>query len=101
MRIALLALLCAPLAAVAQEPLKPALLDAPKSAEPPKAEAPKAAEPPKAAAGPKAAAPSGSAGKVSGKVTIAGLAPKLAPLPVTKDTKICGVNKADEALVIG
>src|SRR5438132_7237689 len=41
------------------------------------------------------------AGKVSGKVIIAGLAPKLAPQPVTKDTKICGVNKPDEALVIG
>jgi plastocyanin len=40
-------------------------------------------------------------GKVSGKVIIAGLAPKLPPLPVTKDSKICGVNKADEALVIG
>lgn len=40
-------------------------------------------------------------GKVSGRVTIAGLAPRLPPLPVTKDAKICGVNKPDEALVIG
>src|SRR5436853_454979 len=53
-----------------------------------------------AAAANAADAPSG-AGKVTGKVTIAGLAPKLAPLPVTRDTKICGVNKPDEALVIG
>jgi len=45
-----------------------------------------------------AAAPSG---RVAGKVAIAGLAPKLAPLPVTRDPKHCGVNKPDEALVIG
>jgi hypothetical protein len=40
-------------------------------------------------------------GTIAGKITIAGLAPKLAPLPVVKDNKICGVNKPDEALVIG
>ena len=38
-------------------------------------------------------------GTISGRITIAGLAPKLPPLPVTKDNKICGVNRADEALV--
>src|SRR5262249_21295018 len=40
-------------------------------------------------------------GRIAGKITIAGLAPKLAPLPVIKDNKICGVNKPDEALTIG
>jgi hypothetical protein len=50
---------------------------------------------------PPAADKPAATGQVSGKVTIAGLAPKLPPLPVTKDTKICGVNKPDEALVIG
>src|SRR5438876_9551250 len=48
-----------------------------------------------------ATAASAADGKVSGRITIAGLAPKLAPQPVTKDPKICGVNKPDEALVIG
>jgi hypothetical protein len=47
------------------------------------------------------AAPAGGPGKVIGRVTIAGLAPKLPTLPVTKDPRICGVNKPDEALVIG
>ena len=42
-----------------------------------------------------------AAGSVSGKVTIAGLAPKLANLPVTRDLKICGTSKPDESLVIG
>jgi plastocyanin len=45
-----------------------------------------------------AAAP---AGKVSGKVTLAGLAPKLPSLPVTRDIKICGTSKPDESLVVG
>ena len=43
----------------------------------------------------------GEKGKVSGKVTIAGLAPKLANLPVTRDIKSCGANKPDESLVVG
>lgn len=45
-----------------------------------------------------AAAP---AGAVGGKVTIAGLAPRLANLPVTRDMRICGSAKPDESLVIG
>ena len=45
-----------------------------------------------------AAAP---AGKITGKVTLAGLAPKLPPLPVTRDIKICGTSKPDESLVVG
>jgi hypothetical protein len=43
----------------------------------------------------------GEKGKVSGKVTISGLAPKLATLPVTRDIKSCGANKPDESLVVG
>ena len=53
------------------------------------------------AASPAFAADAPAGGKISGRVSMAGLAPKLPPLPVTRDTKICGVNKADEALVIG
>jgi plastocyanin len=45
--------------------------------------------------------PGGEKGKVSGKVTIGGLAPKLANLPVTRDIKTCGANKPDESLVVG
>jgi plastocyanin len=41
------------------------------------------------------------AGKVAGKVTLSGLAPKLAPLPVTRDMKTCGTTKPDEALEVG
>ena len=41
------------------------------------------------------------AGSLSGKVTLTGLAPKLANLPVTRDIKSCGPNKPDEALEIG
>jgi plastocyanin len=40
-------------------------------------------------------------GKIAGKVTIAGLAPKLANLPVTRDLRICGATKPDESLVVG
>jgi plastocyanin len=40
-------------------------------------------------------------GSISGKVTIAGLAPKLANLPVTKDMKFCGTSKPDESLEVG
>ena len=52
------------------------------------------APPPPGATGP-------GAGKVSGKVTLSGLPPKLATLPVTRDIKICGTNKADESLEVG
>jgi len=41
-----------------------------------------------------------SAAKVSGKVTLTGLAPKLANLPVTRDMKTCGTSKPDEALEV-
>jgi plastocyanin len=40
-------------------------------------------------------------GKVSGRVTLTGLAPKLAPLPVTRDLKTCGSTKPDESLEVG
>src|SRR5438094_1100952 len=40
-------------------------------------------------------------GKVSGKVTLTGLPPKLAPLPVTRDIKSCGTSKPDESLEVG
>lgn len=40
------------------------------------------------------------AGTLSGKVTLNGLAPKLAVLPVTRDMKVCGNNKTDESLVL-
>ena len=41
------------------------------------------------------------AGKITGRVTIAGLAPKLANLPVTRDLKYCGTSKPEEALEVG
>jgi plastocyanin len=40
-------------------------------------------------------------GTIAGKVTVAGLAPKLANLPVTKDMKYCGTSKPDESLEVG
>jgi plastocyanin len=43
----------------------------------------------------------GSAGKIAGKVTVAGLAPKLPNLPVTRDIKTCGASKPDESLQVG
>jgi plastocyanin len=58
-----------------------------------------AAPPPPPSAPPPALAE--GLGRIAGKVTIAGLAPKLANIPVTKDMKICGTSKADEALEIG
>ncbi len=48
-----------------------------------------------------AAEPAAAAGKIAGKVTVGGLAPKLATLPVTRDMKICGSSKPDEALEVG
>ena len=47
------------------------------------------------------AADAAPTGKIAGRVTLAGLAPKLANLPVTKDLKICGTSKPDEALEVG
>lgn len=40
------------------------------------------------------------AGTLSGKVTLEGLAPKLANLPVTRDMKVCGTSKPDESLEV-
>jgi len=40
------------------------------------------------------------AGTLTGKVSLAGLAPKLADLPVTRDMKVCGNTKPDESLVV-
>src|SRR5437867_12552082 len=39
-------------------------------------------------------------GALSGKVTLSGLAPSLAPLPVTRDMKVCGNNQPDESLEV-
>jgi plastocyanin len=39
-------------------------------------------------------------GALSGKVTLSGLAPRLAPLPVTRDMKVCGNNKPDESVEV-
>ena len=36
-------------------------------------------------------------GSLSGRVTLTGLAPKLANLPVTRDMKVCGTSKTDES----
>ena len=48
------------------------------------------------------AAPTGKpTGKIGGRITLAGLPPKLANLPVTKDLKICGTSKPEEALEVG
>jgi plastocyanin len=38
------------------------------------------------------------AGALAGKVTLSGLAPRLANLPVTRDMKVCGNTKPDESL---
>src|SRR5256885_414335 len=39
-------------------------------------------------------------GALAGKVTLSGLAPRLAPLPVTRDMKVCGNNKPDESVEV-
>jgi plastocyanin len=39
-------------------------------------------------------------GALAGKVSLEGLAPKLATLPVTKDNKVCGTSKPDESLEV-
>ena len=39
-------------------------------------------------------------GSLAGKVTLTGLAPKLANLPVTRDMKVCGTSKPDESLEV-
>ena len=39
-------------------------------------------------------------GALAGKITLAGLAPKLATLPVTRDLKVCGTSKPDESLEV-
>src|SRR5713101_3133208 len=54
-----------------------------------------------ASAPPPRGATAPGAGQVSGKVTLSGLPPKLAPLPVTRDIKICGTSKPDESLEVG
>ncbi len=40
------------------------------------------------------------AGALAGKVTLSGLPPKLANLPVTRDQKVCGTSKPDESLEV-
>jgi plastocyanin len=39
-------------------------------------------------------------GTLAGRVTLQGLAPKLANLPVTRDMKVCGTSKPDESLEV-
>jgi len=39
-------------------------------------------------------------GALAGKVTLTGLPPKLANLPVTRDQHVCGVSKPDESLEV-
>src|SRR6266404_7049094 len=39
-------------------------------------------------------------GALPGKLTLSGLAPKLANLPVTRDMKLCGNSKPDESLEV-
>src|SRR6266478_2696857 len=39
-------------------------------------------------------------GALAGKITLSGLAPKLANLPVTRDMKLCGNSKPDESLEV-
>jgi plastocyanin len=39
-------------------------------------------------------------GTLAGKVTLSGLAPKLANLPVTRDMKVCGNTKPDESVEV-
>src|SRR5512140_1288672 len=41
-----------------------------------------------------------AAGTLAGRVTLTGLAPKLANLPVTRDMKVCGTSKPDESLEV-
>jgi plastocyanin len=48
-------------------------------------------------ASPAAAAATGA---LAGKVTLSGLPPKLASLPVTRDQKVCGTSKPDESLEV-
>ena len=48
-----------------------------------------------------AAAETAPTGRISGRITLAGLPPKLANLPVTKDLKVCGTSKPEEALEVG
>lgn len=40
-------------------------------------------------------------GRITGRITVEGVAPKLAALPVTRDIKQCGTNKADDSLETG
>ncbi len=39
-------------------------------------------------------------GALAGKITLSGLAPKLANLPVTREMKLCGTSKPDESLEV-
>src|SRR4051812_25556152 len=55
------------------------------------------AAPPAAAAQPAAATATGT---LAGKITLNGLAPKLANLPVTRDMKTCGTSKPDDSLEV-
>jgi plastocyanin len=62
-----------------------------------------AQEEPAMSASPPTEAPPLAAGmaRVEGKVTFAGLAPKLAALPVSRDLKLCDSTKPDESLLVG
>ena len=77
----------APLPGAAPRPPPPAAAQEPAVPPPPPT-----APPPPLAAG---------MARVEGKVTFAGLPPKLAALPVNRDFKICGTTKTDESLLVG
>ena len=48
-----------------------------------------------------AAESQGRGGTVTGRVSVAGLAPKLPNMPITRDMKICGTSKPDTSLELG
>src|SRR5260370_38622001 len=66
--------------------------------QPPPAAAQEPAVPPPPPTAPPPPLAAGTA-RVEGKVTLAGLAPNLATLPVSRDLKICGAPKPDEPLL--
>jgi plastocyanin len=82
---AILALLCCAADPARAQPSTPAQEEPAMSASPP-------TEPPPLAEG---------MARVEGKVTFAGLAPKLAALPVSRDLKLCDSTKPDESLLVG
>ncbi len=81
-----------------EAPPKPAPAPAPMEKPTPPPAAPMA---PPAAMGGYTVAPVTGGGTISGKVTITGAAPKLAPQARNKDPKVCGTTGEDESLILG